>query len=335
MEARAPAERIGALLGQAAMPAAQGPATDMTMRVGPSLRLRSDSRDTPTAVGGFHRRERPGWLRTAEVTATAVSGADRIVPPYEPALRLAGPLRVVFREVSYVYQGSADPALDGVDLLLEPGKRTALVGRSGAGKTTLLHLLLRFIEPTAGSIEVNGVAIDALPAETWRAHLAYVPQRPHLFAGSIRENIALGRPDVGMDEVVAAATLAGADPFVERLPRRYETTIGERGLRLSGGEAQRIAIARAFLKDAPVLLLDEPTSHLDPASEALIRRALERLMEGRTVLIAAHRLNTVYSADRIVVLEGGRVVEQGPHSDLAALGGLYARMVGQRPLVVR
>jgi ATP-binding cassette subfamily C protein CydD len=305
MEARAPAERIGALLGQeATAPATPEPAADIAMRFGPSLRRRS-------------------------------AGANRSVPPREPAIRLAGPLRVACRAVTYVYQGSAQPTVDGVNLILEPGRRTALVGRSGAGKTTLLYLLLRFIEPTAGAIEVNGIAIDSLAPETWRAHLAYVPQRPHLFAGSIGENISLGRPDAGMGAVVAAATLAGADRFVERLPRGYDTTIGERGLRLAGGEMQRISLARAFLKDAPVLLLDEPTSHLDPASEALIRGALERLMEGRTVLIAAHRLNTIYSADRIVVLEGGKVVEQGPHSDLAARGGLYARMVGERPLVAR
>jgi ATP-binding cassette subfamily C protein CydD len=193
----------------------------------------------------------------------------------------------------------------------------------------LVGLILRFIEPTVGGIAVNGVPLAALPVEDWRAHLAYLPQRPHLFAGSIAENIALGRQGASPQDVAWAAAMAGADHFIERLPAGYETVIGERGAHLSGGEAQRIAIARAFIRDAPVLILDEPTSALDPATEAIIRTALERLMPGRVVLIVAHRLNTVATADQIAVLERGKLVEIGVHRELIERGGLYARLAGR------
>lgn len=242
---------------------------------------------------------------------------------------LAPPLRIAFREVAYRYPGAETPALTGIDLTLVPGTRTALVGPSGAGKSTLVGLLLGFIAPTGGQILVNGAPLTALPMEDWRAHLAYVPQRPHLFAASIHENISLGRPNADRREVAWAAAMAGADHFIEHLPHRYDTPIGERGARLSGGEAQRIAIARAFLRDAPLLILDEPTSALDPSTEAAIRAALERLMRERTVLVVAHRLNTVATADQIVVLDQGRVVEAGTHRDLLARGALYARLAGR------
>lgn len=277
---------------------------------------------------GQHRH---AAMEAREPAARIGALLDREGAPAAPAataFRLAGPPRIACRGVGYLYPGGARPALIDVDTELPPGTRTALVGPSGAGKSTLLQVLLRFIEPDHGWVEVNGLRLGALPVEAWRAHLAYVPQRPYLFAGSILENIRLGRPESSRREVEAAAALAGAASFIERCSRGYDTPIGQRGLNLSGGEAQRLAIARAFLKDAPLLLLDEPTAHLDLETEAQIRVAMDRLMRGRTVLIAAHRLQTVRGADQILVLDGGRVVEAGMHRDLVSLGGMYARLIG-------
>jgi ATP-binding cassette subfamily C protein CydD len=239
----------------------------------------------------------------------------------------AGDITVEFSGVGYTYPGNERPALSDLALTLPTGTRTALVGRSGAGKSTLVNLLLRFMDPESGAILANGVPVDKLAAKTWRQSLALVPQRPHLFYGSVLENIRLARPEASREEVERAAELAGVAEFIRRLPEGYESRIGERGSRLSGGEAQRVAIARAFLKDAPVLVMDEPTSGLDPESERTIRAALERLARGRTVLIIAHRLNTVYGADWIAVLDGGRLVETGTHRELVRRGGLYARLV--------
>jgi ATP-binding cassette subfamily C protein CydD len=229
--------------------------------------------------------------------------------------------------VGYTYPESEEAALEEISLVLPAGTRTALVGRSGSGKSTLVNLLMRFVDPETGTIRANGVEITDLPAEAWRENLALVPQRPHLFHWSVLENIRLARPDASREEVERAAKLAGVEAFVRRLPGGYGTSVGERGVRLSGGEAQRIAIARAFLKDAPVLVMDEPTSGLDPESERLIRTALELLADGRTVLVVAHRLNTVYSADRIAVLDGGRLAETGTHGELIQNQGLYAGLV--------
>jgi ATP-binding cassette subfamily C protein CydD len=229
--------------------------------------------------------------------------------------------------VGYTYPESEEAALEEISLVLPAGTRTALVGRSGSGKSTLVNLLMRFVDPETGTIRANGVEITDLPAEAWRENLALVPQRPHLFHWSVLENIRLARSDASREEVERAAKLAGVEAFVRRLPGGYGTSVGERGVRLSGGEAQRIAIARAFLKDAPVLVMDEPTSGLDPESERLIRTALELLADGRTVLVVAHRLNTVYSADRIAVLDGGRLAETGTHGELIQNQGLYAGLV--------
>jgi len=204
----------------------------------------------------------------------------------------------------------------------------ALVGPSGAGKSTIAHLLLRFIDPVGGTISVGGQALRDLDPVAWRQCLAWIPQEPFLFQGAVAENILLGRPDAPPDRVRWAAQQAQAQAFIEALPRGYDTLVGERGLRLSGGEVQRIALARAFLKDAPLLILDEATANLDPQIEDLVQRAIEGLLRGRTALIIAHRLGTVRHADRIVVLDGGRVRQQGTHSALLRQGGLYRHLVG-------
>jgi ATP-binding cassette subfamily C protein CydD len=239
-----------------------------------------------------------------------------------------GRLSIEFGDVGYSYPGSARPALSGVNLTLPACTCTAVVGPSGAGKSTLVNLLMRFADPESGRITANGISIEGLSVETWREKVALVPQRPYLFYGSVLDNIRLARPDATREEIEQAVVLAGASGAVERLPQGYDTKVGERGVRLSGGEAQRLAMARAFLKDAPVLVMDEPSSSLDPESERLIGIALERLRRDRTVLVVAHRLNTIYRADRIAMLEEGRLVEVGNHTDLIERSGPYACFVG-------
>ncbi|MBV9454226.1 MAG: thiol reductant ABC exporter subunit CydD [Rubrobacter sp.] len=242
--------------------------------------------------------------------------------------RPTGQLSIEFDDVGYSYPGSVRPALSGVSLALPAGTCTAVIGPSGAGKSTLVNLLIRFVEPESGRITANGLCVEDLSVETWREKVALVPQRPYLFYGSILDNIRLARPNATREEIERAVVLAGASGVVERLPQGYDTEVGERGVRLSGGEVQRVAIARAFLQGTPVLVMDEPSSSLDPESERLIGVALERLMRDRTVLVVAHRLNTVYRADRIAMLEEGRLVEVGNHTDLIERSGPYARFVG-------
>ena len=204
------------------------------------------------------------------------------------------------------------------------------MGPSGGGKSTVVKLLLRFIAPCGGGIYAEGVPIDSLTPAAWRERVAVVPQHPYLFDASALDNLRLARGSAGFDEVVGAAELAGIHEFLRGLPDGYHTPLGERGARLSRGQAQRLAIARAFLKDAAVLILDEPTSALDPDSERILRNSLERLADGRTVLLVAHRLASVVSANQIVVLDGGVVVERGTHAELSARQGLYAHLLGAR-----
>ena len=237
------------------------------------------------------------------------------------------PPAVAFEAVTFEYAAGAPPALDGVSFDIEPGTTLALVGPSGAGKTTAAHLLLRFLEPGRGRIRVDGRPLSERDPDEWRRHVAWVPQRPHLFHGTVLDNLRLARPEATRDEVEAAAHAASALAFVRELPRGFDTPVGEDGARLSGGQAQRIALARAFLRAAPVLVLDEPTSQLDPEQDALVREAMARLRRGRTVLLIAHRLPTVFDAARIVLLSGGRVIEEGTHRGLLAEGRLYPRLV--------
>jgi subfamily B ATP-binding cassette protein MsbA len=231
---------------------------------------------------------------------------------------------IAFEKVSFSY--GEGPVLRGVDLRLRRGEIVALVGPSGAGKSTLVNLLPRFFDADEGRVNIDGIDIRDLKLSSLRALIGIVTQETVLFNDTVRNNIAYGRGNVPLERVREAAAAAYADEFIIELPRGYETTIGEAGLRLSGGQRQRIAIARALFKNAPILILDEATSQLDAESEAYVQKALSNLMQGRTTLVIAHRLSTVARADRIVVLEGGRVIEEGSHRDLLARGGLYKRL---------
>jgi ATP-binding cassette, subfamily B, bacterial len=227
------------------------------------------------------------------------------------------------RGVWFAYPGGT-AVLRNLDLDIGAGQWVCVVGPTGAGKSTLLNLLLRFYDPTAGTVELDGVALDKLSLASLRSQLALVPQDPWMLDGTIAENIAFGRPGAGEAAVRSAGALALVDEFADRLPDGWDTVVGEGGVRLSGGQRRRVALARALLRDAAVLLLDEPTSGLDAASEDEVLRALDKAVRGRTVVTVSHQLALAARADRVVVLHGGRVVEQGPHQELLTQDGHYA-----------
>jgi ATP-binding cassette subfamily B protein len=255
-------------------------------------------------------------------TVPAIRAPDKVLPMPRPARG-----EVSFENVRFAYPGRAGPpALNGFSLSARPGERVALVGPSGAGKSTVLRLLLRFYDPDAGAVRIDGVDLTrADPAEV-RERMALVAQEAPLFSGSAADNIRFGRPGASDEEVRVAALAAQADGFIAALPQGYATTVGEHAKTLSGGQRQRLAIARALIRHSPILLLDEATSALDAENERLVQQALQKAMQGRTTLVIAHRLATVLEADRIVVMEAGRVVEEGRHADLLARGGLYAKL---------
>ena len=235
---------------------------------------------------------------------------------------------ITFQNVTYQYPERETAAINNISFRIPQGQITALVGASGAGKSTIASLLLRFIDPDIGQVLLDGQNLNNFPVELWRKQVAWVPQNPYLFHDSLAANLRLAKPGASETELVSACEQAGLMDFIMTLPQGFESLVGERGARLSGGQAQRLALARAFLKETPFLLLDEPTSSLDPGLEADLRDSVQRLMLGRTALVIAHRLSTVYQADQILVLAGGQVVEAGNHTELLARNGFYTALVG-------
>jgi ATP-binding cassette subfamily C protein CydD len=273
--------------------------------------------------------------------AQALAAAERIrgilegpVPGISAGTRrpeTADGVRIRCRGLEVTYAEGRRPALRGVNLDLSPGRPTALVGGSGAGKSTLVFLLLGFLRPNEGEIVVNGVPLSDIDPEWWRRQVGWIGQNPALFQGTLRDNLRMGRPEAGDGEILAAARAAGVLNFSDRLPRGLDTPVGEQGVGLSRGEAQRLALGRVFLKNAPVLLLDEPCAGLDAATERLVTGAIESLRAGRTVLTVTHRLADIHRAEHILVLEEGRVIEAGSPADLMAAGGPFGRLGSALP----
>ncbi|MBZ0277709.1 MAG: thiol reductant ABC exporter subunit CydD [Anaerolineae bacterium] len=246
--------------------------------------------------------------------------------PAADTLPIPDGLHIRFEGVSVAYAADTHPALNGISFAIRQGQVVALVGASGSGKTTIANLLLRFVQPDSGQITVGDSDLTHIPAGQWRERIGWVSQQPYLFNTTIAENIRFSRPDASEADVITAAQAAGAHDFILHMPDGYQTLCGERGLRLSGGQAQRIALARAFLRQAPLLILDEPTSQLDPDSEAAILRALRGFTPQRTILLITHRMSAAVQADHIILINQGVILEQGTHADLIASGGHYARM---------
>lgn len=262
--------------------------------------------------------------RIAEILATK---PEITAPAHPRALPTPPRGEIAFENVSFAYPGRADrPVLYDLSFTVAPGEKVAIVGPSGAGKSTIFQLLMRFYDPVAGAVRIDGVAAREADPTQWRRRMALVPQEAVVFASSAADNIAYGAPGATVKDIEAAAEQAAALDFLRALPEGLETRLGERGVTLSGGQRQRLAIARAILKDAPILLLDEATSALDAENEVLVQEALDHVMQGRTTLVIAHRLATVLAADRILVMDGGQIVEQGRHAELVARDGLYARL---------
>jgi len=273
--------------------------------------------------------------KMTNVIAQAAVGLDRVqmildadtIIPEKPEARDPGEVKgeIVFEHVAFAYDPAA-PVLRDINLTIKPGMRVGVCGPTGGGKSTILSLIPRFYDPTQGRVSIDGADVADYTLEGLRKQIGFVLQDTVLFAGTVRENIAYGRPDATLEEIIEAAKMANADEFISRMPHGYDSMVGERGLTLSGGQRQRIGIARAVVRNSPILILDEPTAALDTESEKLVMEALERLMEGRTVITIAHRLSTIRDAHKIVVLKGGFVAEEGSHDELIARNEIYAEL---------
>lgn len=282
------------------------------------------------AINGIIRGLEQAFLDAAKITEILDKAPEIVDKPRAKKLNIEEGA-IELKNVSFAYNDAQDmPVFTRVNLHIPAGQSIGLVGKSGGGKSTLTQLLLRYMDIDSGEISIDSQNISEVTQKSLRSSIAYVPQDPYLFHRSLRENIAYGKPDATDEEIVTAARQANALEFIEALPDGLNTTVGERGVKLSGGQRQRIAIARAILKDAPILILDEATSALDSESEKLIQQSLETLMQGRTSIVIAHRLSTIAKLDRIIVLDQGDILEDGPHSELLKQNGIYAKLWGHQ-----